>query len=261
MTEIATSKDSVRICRDLVTDAFVKELYETQTACREDDEEEGTPDGATISGITVTGTTATAQVALKGGDLDKASGAWNFVKQAGKWRLNEWSTQFLRSGFLVTFAGLAEDDPTSPFSDKSFLDCISSEATKMSDEKFRALARAAFKDSEGEDGYDELLRPCMLASADGKPSPIRSGFETGFRQGDTGLTEEQVDCVLDRLRKDITDVQLYELSKDQSGAGAAAVQEKTRAAALQCGAGKTGSAAAAKAARASAATKTVPGRN
>ncbi len=261
ITEVARSKDPARICGQLMTPAFVKDLFATQAKCREEDPDTVSPTGATTSGLVVTGNTASAQVALRGGDLDKSKGLWKFVRQSGKWRLNEWSTEFLRSTYVQTFENYTSTDPADPFSDASFRECVIAEGKKLSDTKFRSLARNSFQSEKN--GYDSILRPCFLASPDGKPSAIRRGFELGFRETDVGLSDEQIDCILERLRKDVTDVQLYELGQDPAGAGASEVQDKTRSAALQCGtskSGSTGAMRAAKAGTAKSAPARVPGR-
>src|SRR5262249_31709087 len=100
VTEVLTGRDSAHICSALLTPQFVGAYYTNQKTCAAVVNAGGDiASAAKLSDVKVEGDSASATVAVTGSSIGGSSGTWRFQRDAGEWRVSEWSTGYLRSAF------------------------------------------------------------------------------------------------------------------------------------------------------------------
>lgn len=239
--ELATTDDLVRKCEQLATSGFVLAVFGSQENCRTtDDDADGDSEatGADVSSVLVTGDSATAVITLRGGDTDGASGAWRFSKDAGGWRLAEWSIDYLRSVLATGFGPTYEaEDADDPFAEEEIRSCFTAKLQSLDDQSFRTVVYSlvANRDDSNEVLGRALIECGYTANASNLPaadSEVRAAFEASYRaSGSQARPEADIDCELEQLRDSVTDSEIEAAEAGDSdayaaiGAAAAAAQD------------------------------------
>ncbi len=243
--EVVTSadKDAKRVCSKLLTANLVKTVYKTQKICIRPSEDESPEDlatGATVTAIVVNGDTATAVVTDQGGIADGASGTWTFVRTGGKWRVDKFGVDYLRTGVAKTVENHEVDDPSDPFSSAEVRTCVVKRLATLDQEEFLTGTYELFRQTRrGTQFLVEQMLECGQAEVSPGISLLRTIFERGIREGliKQGRTAAQADCVVAELRAKVSDAELNEVYR--SGKYPDPVATKFRDAGLSC-AGATG---------------------
>ncbi len=129
--------DPVVLCRQTLSTAFATRVYGSVERCLAvEGQARASRSAATavdVSRVVVDGDRGTAVAALRGGDQGGATGPVTVVREEGGWRLEDLSTEFLRSEFN---AGVASD----PELDDGLTTCVGKKVVALGDEELRALA-------------------------------------------------------------------------------------------------------------------------
>jgi hypothetical protein len=236
--ELATTDDLVRKCEQLATPGFVLAVFGSQENCRtSDDAADGDSEatGADVSSVMVTGDSATAVITLRGGDTDGAGGSWRFSKDAGGWRLAEWSIDYLRSVLATGFgANYEAEDADDPFAEEEIRSCFTAKLQSLDDQSFRTVVYSLVANRD--DSNEVLGRALIecgyiaddsdLAAAD---TEVRAAFEASYRaSGSQVRPEADINCELGQLRESVSDEEIQAAETGNSDAyatiGAAAAE-------------------------------------
>jgi hypothetical protein len=245
-TEVLTSTGGARVCDELLTTGFVSAAFGDSETCKKSDDDDPA-EGAKVTDVSINGDTATATVTDVGGAAPGASGTWRFSRQAGKWRVSEWSIDYIRSGISNLFGSNYEPDgDDDPFADAKLRKCFVTELQARDDQELRSLFYAVLQERTEE--LEKPMLKCLTSTASAAQAPDRRLFELASReQLAEFLTPKQVDCVIERLRKTVTDKDIRQAPT--SDEAALKIYQASEAAALQCGAGKGKASKAATAVR------------
>lgn len=216
--ELATTDDLVRKCEQLATAGFVLAVFGSQETCTtSDDDADGDSEatGADVSSVVVTGDSATAVIALRGGDTDGASGSWRFSRDAGGWRLAEWSIDYLRSVLATGFGPNYEsEDADDPFAEEEIRSCFTAKLQSLDDQSFRTVVYSlvANRDDSNE-VLGRALIECGYTDDDSDlpaaDTEVRAAFEASYRAaGSQARPDADIDCELEQLRERVTDSEI-----------------------------------------------------
>jgi hypothetical protein len=216
--ELATTDDLARKCEQLATAGFVLAVFGSQENCKtpsDDGDADADPTGAEVSSVEVDGDSATAVITLQGGDTDGASGAWRFTRDAGSWRLAEWSIDYLRSVLATGFGPNYEaEDADDPFGDAEIRSCFTAKLQSLDDQSFRTVVYSlvANRDDSNEVLGRALIECGYTDSASELPaadSEVRAAFEASYRaSGSQARPGADIDCELERLRDSVSDAEI-----------------------------------------------------
>jgi hypothetical protein len=202
-------------CVDTVTKSFVSTIYRTLAACKaEEAKPEATkpPKATKLSAVKIDGDTATATVALVGGDSDGTSGQISFAKEDGAWKVDGVSVAFLRSQAERNLS----HDRGDALGDAKSRACVSKGLARLGDDEFRDVA---YDGIAGRDNQTliSIVTPCLAGNGNGGTSLLRKQFESGIRESAAkdGTPQKAVECVLQALRKSITDAEIIQLSSNR----------------------------------------------
>ena len=229
--ELATTDDLVRKCEQLATSGFVLAVFGSQENCKtSDDDADGDSEatGADVSEVVVTGDSATAVITLRGGDTDGASGSWRFSRDAGGWRLAEWSIDYLRSVLATGFGPNYEaEDAADPFAEEEVRTCFTAKLQSLDDQSFRTVVYSlvANRDDSNE-VLGRALIECGYTDDDSDlpaaDTEVRQAFEASYRaSGSQARPDADIDCELEQLRESVTDAEIEEAEAGDSDAYAA----------------------------------------
>lgn len=229
--ELATTDDLVRKCEQLTTPGFVLAVFGSQDNCRasgDDDDPGSEATGADVGSVVVTGDSATAVITLRGGDTDGASGPWRFSRDAGGWRLAEWSIDYLRSVLATGFGpNYDAEDADDPFAEEEIRSCFTAKLQSLDDQSFRTVVYSlvANRDDSNEVLGRALIECGYTANDSDLPSAdseVRAAFEASYRaSGSQARPDADIDCELEQLRESVTDSEIEAAEAGDSDAYAA----------------------------------------
>lgn len=213
--ELATTDDLVRKCEQLATAGFVLAVFGSQENCTTssgDSDNDSDATGAEVTSVEVDGDSATAVITLEGGETDGASGAWRFTRQAGSWRLAEWSIDYLRSVLATGFGpNYRAEDPDDPFADAEIRRCFAAKLQSLDDQSFRTVVYSLVANR---DDSNEVLGRALIdcgytdsgSDLSAPDSEVRAAFEASYRaSGSQARPDADIDCELERLRGSVSD--------------------------------------------------------
>lgn len=156
-----TTTDADAICRDVLSRRLVQRVYGGLERCLAVEARATTqrrpPASVTVSAVRVEGERGSAMVTLRGGDQDGTRGPLLVVHERGAWRLDDLSTEFLRSQFNT---GLASGGGL----EQTLVTCVSKEVVALDDASLRTLAFGALGGRpEAQAQLRALLRQCLGA--------------------------------------------------------------------------------------------------
>lgn len=219
-------------CTRIFTRALLRRLYEDEAGCRrvaEEDEDEKDPDRVAVSAIDVRGRQATAKVRLIGGDSAGTEGIISLA-DVGRWRVDDLSLGFLRSAFT---AGLATEKEVP----REVARCIEVRLMRMATREFKEFAYGSIgKRPDARRRLVILLSRCERAT--GRTSTVRREFLKGVAMSlrRAGADRRVVTCVTQRLRRDVSEETLIELSGMKRAVQRARVRRLVLAVLSACGA-------------------------
>jgi len=117
------------------------------------------PQAVDVSGVEVDGDRADASVAVRGGSQDGVRGGLSLVKQDGGWRVDDLSTEFLRSSLDagLSSGGSLED---------TLVACVGKSVVGLEDEALRSLALGVMGGRpEAQQRLRGLVEQCVRALA------------------------------------------------------------------------------------------------
>ncbi len=219
LTAGLTTEDPAVICKQTLSTGLVQRVYGGATKCltveRADAKTSKPASAVEVSGIKVDGAGGAAFVEVKGGDQDGARGELRVAKQGDDWRLDDLSTELLRSQFK---AGVRNDRQLN----SSLRSCISSKVLALDDAGFRSLGYGAM--GEQPKALAELNRyvaecATQLSGSDSgsgdasTASVLRKQFEQGIAESlqKDGLPTAAIECVKRKLRGALSDKQIVSL--------------------------------------------------
>jgi hypothetical protein len=229
VTKAITTLDVEEKCVETVTTGFVSTVYGSLAQCKKaeapEPDDDPPPTGAAVSGVKVDGDKATATVATKGGDADGASGTISFAKEDGDWKVSDLGVDYLRSQLVKGLEQGEFDESDGPLADPAARECVSKGLSALDDTAFKKLAYSAIADAEPDAEFVRVITECASGTGtdagddtggeadteadagDEDISLLRKQFESGIRQSalKDDATPEQIDCVLKKLRTEISE--------------------------------------------------------
>ncbi|CAB4921041.1 unannotated protein [freshwater metagenome] len=168
------------------------------------------PSKITVANIITDGDKGTATVTFVGGDQGGATGPVTVVKENREWRIDDLSTELLRSEYEN---GLKNETAIAA----PVRDCIIAKGRALGDEDFRNLGYGSMGDDKAALAQLEaIVTGCQEEVAAGGTQPsgdsatveaIRTKIETQIAASlkGSGATAAQITCVQNGVRKAITD--------------------------------------------------------
>lgn len=201
------------LCQDVSTRDLVQRIFgdvaQCERAARSQEKGSEPPTGVRTSGVRVAGPTATADVEFVGGDTDGASGFLELRRERGRWRVDDIGEDLLRA-MLVT--GIESGADGGLLRRPQVRRCVRTKFERLPDDELKRVAYMLL--SERRDSRVEAVRLIVscLRTPDGK-SLLRVQFERGItaRLRERGAPRPLVDCIVRRLRVDVSERQLAEL--------------------------------------------------
>ncbi|HEX6390402.1 MAG TPA: hypothetical protein VFZ89_13160 [Solirubrobacteraceae bacterium] len=218
ITTALTTEDPQVKCAEVVTKRFVSTIYRSLAACKtaeaKEDEDTEPATGARLAGLEIDGDRATADVTTVGGTSDGAHGEITFAKEDDAWKVDELSVAFLRSRLTVQVGANRQG----PFVNSEVRGCFTERMAKVGDAEFLELAYDAIARRDPHPTFLEILQECSTTVRDDSGvSLLRKQFESGIRESAAkdGTPEKAVNCVLQALRKSITDEEIVQLASNR----------------------------------------------
>jgi hypothetical protein len=250
VTTGVTTTDPQVLCTKTFTETWVQQVYGGTAKCvtvETGNQKDAKPaSAAEVSGIKVDGDGATAFLEIKGGSQDGARGALTLAKDGEDWRIDDLSTELLRSQFE---AG-AKNDRDLPAALKA---CIVEKVTGLDDAAFRTLSLGAIgEQAEAQKELEGYVAACAgqqqassgsgsgSASADDVDSETVSVLRKQFEQGVTesleedGVSASAIRCVKRELRQAISDDEIVSLIGKSSKEVPPAIAAATAGALAEC---------------------------
>jgi len=252
-----TTTDPDVKCVETVTETFVSTVYGSLATCKKAEtpkpDDSPKPTGANASSVKVDGDEATAIITVEGGPADGSSGELSFAKEDGEWKVQDLGVGFLRSQLTTTLTHPDAEDAKGPLGDAKVQTCIVRAFDAVSDTELRTIAFEAIRDAPPNAKFVEIFTTCTTNATDATdatddtsttssddsdevPSLLRSQFESGIRQAakKDGATDEQIDCVVKKLRVTISEDDIVAAIGKGSDSGSDLAQRTARAI-QQCG--------------------------
>jgi hypothetical protein len=248
VTTAVTSTDPQVLCTKSFTETWITQVYGGTAKCvtvETGNQKDAKPaSAAEVSGIKVDGDGATAFLEIKGGSQDGARGALTLAKDGEDWRIDDLSTELLRSEFE---AG-AKNDRDLPAALKA---CIVEKVTGLDDAAFRTLALGAIgEQAEAQKDLEGYVAACAgqqeTESTSGSGSTpdvdaetvsvLRRQFEQGVTESleEDGVSASAIRCVKRELRKAISDDEIVGLIGRSSKEVPPAIAAATAGALAEC---------------------------
>ncbi len=202
-------------CDRRLSSELIRKTYGTRTRCIQvqADDEDDSADAVSFSRVRVDGGDATAGIRVRGGESDGATGEFQLVREDGDWRIDGISVPLLRS---LVEVGLQSGEGGLPAGGPA---CMSRALRRLPDAEFQRLAYQMIGET------DAAQRRTLQILADCPDNGGRSLLFETFQQGiveslrQRGSGQREIRCIVDRLRRDLSDDELLEaLSRENSQA-------------------------------------------
>lgn len=163
----ASTKDSKRFCRNMVTDHFVEEVFGGDVkACIDSSVVDDNPGKPVVSTIALQGedeTRALVAMRVKGGESDGVAGHVRFAKEGDAWKMDRFENDYLRSVFAVGIGRIDEGAVSTP----EMQDCMGKQFDKLSDSELRTFTFTSLADPDaGAKQALTLAKRCRLPLAE-----------------------------------------------------------------------------------------------
>jgi hypothetical protein len=140
------SKDAKRLCRTMVTDHFVEEVFGGDLkACVTSSIVDDNPGKPIVSTIALQGedeTAALVAVRMRGGESGGVAGHVRFAKEGEEWKLDSFENDYLRSVFDVGIGQIDEGAISTP----AMQACMGKQFDKLSDQELRTFTFTSLAD-------------------------------------------------------------------------------------------------------------------
>lgn len=201
-----TTNDTRGDCQRRLSSGLIRKTYGTRKRCIEvqKDEDDDSADAVTVPRVDVDGDDATAGIRIRGGDTDGATGELALVREEGDWRIDGISVPLLRS---LVEVGLRSGDGGLP---AGALACISRSLDRLPDAELRRVAYQLVGETDAaKRRIFQILAECP---GEGGRSFLLQIFQQGVVESlrERGASAREVQCVVGRLRADLSDEELVE---------------------------------------------------
>ena len=153
-------------CRELLTPAFVKEVYDGDiAACSKepfnDEEEFDNPGETTVASVEVDHPDATVKIETVGGSTDGTDGTWTMKNLDGDWKLDRLEDDYLRASFATSVKlvdeGMVAFEPMRK--------CFASNVETLDSQTIRAITfgEASEKKKDAFDAANKIAESCPRA--------------------------------------------------------------------------------------------------
>lgn len=153
-------------CRELLTPAFVKEVYGGDiAACSKepfnDEKEFDNPGETTVASVEVDDPNATVKIETVGGSTDGTDGTWTMKNVDGDWRLDRLEDDYLRASFATSVKlvdeGMVAFEPMRK--------CFASKVETLDSKTIRAITfgEASEKKKDAFDAANKIAEGCPRA--------------------------------------------------------------------------------------------------
>ena len=227
------SSDVAWVCTRSLTPRLFARLYDGRAACRKaaaDDEDDKPPRRVEVSRVETRGAgSGTAEVLLVGGDTGGAKGAVSLIKAGGDWRLDDFTTPFLRS---LMQASLRNDDDVPPATGR----CIGRRLERIPDERFKRLSFGLLGEKRRASVQLLTLWSECERGVRGVSSlrrPLEASIRRQLRR--RGASPRVITCVVGRLRQTLPDRLLISLIAADDRRSRQRLAREGAAAAIACG--------------------------
>ena len=205
-TKVLNSKDAKAVCATLLTERFIDEVYDgDRQACIDspiNDDDEGDPGKPKVDSVTAEGARADVVSSVEGGSGDGTTGTLLFAREGGRWKLDRFGTDYLRSAFAAAIKSTDEGALSLP----QMKTCLAAKAQKMREAQLRRFIYQSIREDPKVKGtVIELAGKCpealaefvsiqigdALAKEGDKPAYVRcTKDQLAFLLGVTGLADE-----------------------------------------------------------------------
>lgn len=203
-------------CRVLTTRDLIQRIFGDVPQClraaRPDKDDKPSKD-VRIPDVRVEPGSATARIRLVGGDADGSTGTLELRKERGRWLVDDFGVDLLRSLLVKGVESEAKEDET--LRRPAVRRCVLKAFDDLSDDELKRVAYASISKREGsEDEVVELMLPCLRQPGRDGRTVLRDQFEEGIAKSarEDDVPRATIDCILRRLRRSVTDRQLARLA-------------------------------------------------
>ena len=158
-----TTSDPAVLCGEVLSSGLVARVYGSAERCvaveRGSAGSRRPPRSVDVSGVEVDGERAGASVSVRGGTQDGVRGGLSLVREDESWRVDDLSTEFLRSSLDAGLSGGGSLEDT-------LVACVGKSVVGLEDEALRALALGVMGGRpEAQQRLRSLVEQCVRALA------------------------------------------------------------------------------------------------
>jgi len=229
---VITERDASVLCRRLVTQAFVEEVFDGDAAaCADSELADAPPNGQQVVGdIQVTGPKASVEIVQRGGDHDGLGGHYAFVREGDAWKLDRFEDDVVRASLVVSAGAAGDAGDSSAFSYPPLRDCVTERFESMPMKQARGFLFAVLnKEPQARKLGNNLLKGCPRELAGYVADRLANGLGEG-------RSEEYVDCMRREMETllFVTGLSAKALKGNTNGANTAALSGIALAADKEC---------------------------
>lgn len=145
--KLLASRDAAAVCRTMVTDRFVGEIFAGDLQACVDSEITDPPDEGTqeVADVALSGTRARVMVVLKGGPNDGVGGHYAFTREGTTWKLDGFEDDAIRATMVAAIGQAGKGEGTSAFTYAPLRSCVRERVPAMAPAKLRAFVGASLR--------------------------------------------------------------------------------------------------------------------
>jgi hypothetical protein len=219
---LLAERDAAVVCRRLVTDGFVQQVFKGDVqACTRSEIADAPQTGKQVVGdVRVDGSTASVEIVLQGGERDGLGGHYTFTREGRSWKLDAFEDDVVRATLVRSAEEAGQAGGTGAFTYAPLRACVTKKFQSMPIEDARAFLFAGLRKAASA----KKLGNALIA---GCPDELAGYVADGLANG---LAKDHSRAYVDCMRRQLTGLLMATglakeaLKGNTNGAGTAALK-------------------------------------